>query len=119
MKPKYPLVAAAVSAALTTVTGQPLAAAADSCTSPSATVCPPEAPPPTDSPEQNPEPAVVENPKGEQGPPPPPMPPGRGMTYAMEQEPPWPGYSAVFATLPQHGSAPIIDAINRSRILSE
>jgi hypothetical protein len=65
---KYPVIAAAVSAALANATAQPLAIAADSCTATTVAVCSIEPPPPTDNPEHHPERATVEHARGEQAP---------------------------------------------------
>lgn len=85
MKYKFPLIAAAVSLALLNAAAEPSAEATDPCASPGEKVCVPEQPVRSDNLEVERENPAMAGPTVEMAPPPAPMPPGRGMTYAMEQ----------------------------------
>jgi len=90
MRSKCPLIAAAVSAALLSAAAEPSSEANDSClSSRGETVCPPPSLPRSDIREDGAERPPVERTRAEQAPPPPVMPPGRGMTYAMESPAPY------------------------------
>ena len=102
--------------ALVAAAAEPAADATDSCVQPGENFCSPGLPGPSHTPEQDLDHAVVELAKAEQAPPPPPMPPGRGMTYTMEDPSAawWDSWPAVRITLPQFRNAAVLASLSAS-----
>ena len=92
------------------VTAEPAATATDRCDAAGDRLCTPAPPGSQDILDTAPEAAIVAPPATEQAPPPASMPPGRGMTYAMEQDAAyWPNHSAVYSSVPQYRNAALLD----------